>query len=108
MVQATTPTLTLTIKDETVDLTQARHVYVTMTQGDTFNVTKSDSEIEFDKRVVYVWLSQAESLSLVIGQALNIQVNWTYLDTDGVTVRRGATTVGSVTVSRQLLPEVVE
>ena len=46
MVRATTPTLTLTIKDESVDLTEARNVYVTLNQGDTFNVTKTGEDIE--------------------------------------------------------------
>lgn len=107
MVRATTPTLTLTIKDTSVDLSLAQNVYVTLSQGDNFNVTKTGDDIEVDTRVVKCWLSQTESLQLAIGQALSVQINWTYLDTDGVTVRRAATNVGSVSVSRQLLPEVI-
>ena len=45
MVRATTPTLTLTINDESVDLTAARNVYVTLEQNDT-TLTKTGEELE--------------------------------------------------------------
>lgn len=106
MVRATTPTLTLTIKDQTVDLTHARNVYVTLEQG-TFQQTKTGEDIEIEARKVYVWLSQTESLQLTEGKALECQVNWTYLDTDGVTVKRAATNVAKIPVTRQLLAEVI-
>lgn len=106
MVRATTPTLTLTINDESVDLTAARNVYVTLEQNNT-TITKTGEELEVDARVVKVWLSQTESLALTEGQPLNIQINWTYLDTDGVTVKRAATNVAKITITRQLLDEVI-
>lgn len=107
MVRATTPTLTLTIKDESVDLTEARNVYVTLNQGDTFNVTKTGEDIDIaEARKVLCWLSQTESLQLEINKPLCVQINWTYLDNHG-NVQRGATNVGSITVTRQLLPEVI-
>jgi len=106
MVRATTPTLTLTINDETVDLTAARNVYVTLEQNNT-TLTKTGEELDVDARVVKVWLSQTESLALTEGQPLNIQINWTYLDTDGVTVKRAATNVAKITITRQLLDEVI-
>ena len=106
MVRATTPTLTLTINDESVDLTAARNVYVTLEQNNT-TLTKTGEELEVEARVVKVWLSQTESLALTEGQPLNIQLNWTYLDTDGVTVKRAATNVAKITITRQLLDEVI-
>ena len=106
MVRATTPTLTLTINDESVDLTAARNVYVTLEQNNT-TLTKTGEELDVDARVVKVWLSQTESLALTEGQPLNIQINWTYVDADGVTVKRAATNVAKITITRQLLDEVI-
>ena len=108
MVRATTPTLTLRIRETSVDLTQARNVYVTLSQGETFNLTKTGADLDVEARVVRVYLTQIESLQLQISQTLNAQINWTYLDPDGITVRRGATNVGGIPVTRQLLPEVIE
>ena len=106
MVRATTPTLTLTINDESVDLTAARNVYVTLEQNNT-TLTKTGEELDVEARVVKVWLSQTESLALSEGQPLNIQINWTYIDADGVTVKRAATNVAKITITRQLLDEVI-
>ena len=105
MVRATTPTLTLTINDESVDLTAARNVYVTLEQGTT-EITKTGDALEIEPRVVKMWLSQEESLNLTEGAA-SLQINWTYLDTDGVTVKRAATNVAKITITRQLLDEVI-
>ena len=106
MIRATTPTLTLTIKDDSVDLTQAKAVYVTLEQGQSFSVTKTGSDLSVTEQTVECWLSQEETLSLKAGQPLLVQINWLY-DVNGVT-HRAATTVGSVYVSGQLLTEVIE
>ena len=106
MVRATTPPLTLTINDESVDLTAARNVYVTLEQNNT-TLTKTGEELEVEARVVKVWMSQTESLALSEGQPLNIQINWTYIDADGVTVKRAASNVAKITITRQLLDEVI-
>ena len=107
MVRATTPTLTLIIQEETADLTLARNIYVTMEQG-SIKYTKTGLDLDVETRTVKVWLSQEESLALTEGQPLSVQVNWTYLDADGVTIKRAATNVAKVNVSRQLLDEVIE
>lgn len=107
MVRATTPTFTLVIQEESVDLTLARNVYVTMEQGAT-KITKTGQDVETETRIVKVWLNQEESLALKEGTPLALQVNWTYLDPDGVTIRRAATNVAKVNVTRQLLDEVIE
>ena len=106
MIRATTPTLTLTIKDDSVDLTQAKAVYVTLEQGQSFSVTKTGSDLSVTEKTVECWLSQEETLSLKVGTKLEIQVNWTYTDTDGTT-KRNATVIKAIDVTRQLLDEVI-
>ena len=107
MVRATTPTFTLVIQEETVNLTLARNVYVTLEQGNT-KITKTGNDVEVETRTVKVWLAQEESIGLAENVPLALQVNWTYLDSDGVTIRRAATNVAKVNVTRQLLDEVIE
>lgn len=107
-VRATTPTFTFTIKDKSVDLTQALNVYVTLEQTDTLEITKTGADLTVESRVVKMWLTQRESMSLKSGQMLYIQINWTYLDTDGVTVRRASTEVGTIAVTTQLLDEILD
>lgn len=104
-VRATTPTLTLSVRGENIDLTQANNVYVSLKQGE-FDVVKTGEDLVVEATVVKVWLSQQETLSLKSGQVLLVQINWTYIDTYGVT-QRVATEVGSITITPQLLCEVV-
>lgn len=79
MVQATTPTFVLTLPANTVDLTQAEHVYFTIEQGNVV-IDKSDADLEVTERVVNVYLTQAETLRLTFYSEAKIQLNWTYLD----------------------------
>ena len=102
MVRATTPTLTLHIADDSIDLTEARAVYVTVAQGATV-ITKTGDDLEVSENSVSCRLTQEESLTLRPGTA-EVQVNWTYLDLDSTT-RRASTTVKTIRIEQQLLQE---
>ena len=107
MIRATTPTLTLTIKDESVNLQEADNIYVTLVQGN-LEITKTGEDVALTPpRTVSVWLTQEESLSLADSKQMEIQVNWTYTDLDSNT-RRAATKVKTISVSKQLLKRVIE
>ena len=103
-VKGTTPTFTLTAKNDNLDLTSAENVYVTLEQG-SVKYTKTGANIDVDKNVVKVWLSQTESLALKVGK-LDAQINWTYFDGNG-NLQRDATEVGSIIITSQLLNEVI-
>lgn len=108
MIRGTTPTFVLTIQSQTLDLTQANNVYVTIAQGAKL-IEKSGNDLEVGTKTVSVWLDQEESLKLNEGTNAEIQVNWTYLDPlDNETVRRAATKVKSIQISKQLLKRVIE
>ncbi len=108
MILGTTPTFTLKIADDSdADLTQANHVYFTICQGAKI-ITKSGEQLEVnDGKTVSVFLDQEDSMSLREGQKAEVQLNWTYTDTDGK-FRRAATPVKEVTIGRQLLKRVIE
>lgn len=106
MIRATTPTFTFTIKSETLDLSEANNIYVTLAQGGR-TITKTGEDIELTvPRTVAVFLSQEESLGLAEG-GMDLQVNWTYTDVGGNT-RRAATKPKTIPVTKQLLKEVIE
>ena len=107
MVRGTTPTFTFTIKNQNVDLTAARNVYVTFQQSNIV-IEKTGESLDIGEKTVSVWLTQAESLKLSEGSDCAIQINWTYLDSDGVTCRRAATKVQTIRITRQLLKRVIE
>ena len=111
MIRGTTPTLTFTIRPkqqtDNLDLTEARNIYVTLQRGPTV-IEKTGEDLEVTARTVVVFLTQDESLKLPEGADAEVQINWTYLDLDGVTVRRAATKVRSFPVSKQLLRRVIE
>lgn len=99
MVQATTPTFVLTLPN-TVDLTQPSHFYFTLRQGHV-KIEKEDSDLVIDGQTVSVYLTQAETLTLMAGAA-KIQLNWTYPNGS-----RAASEIVSVNVTENLLKEVV-
>lgn len=105
MIQGTTPTFTFKIKDNTVDLSEATNVYVTLAQGIKL-IEKQGSDLQIDGATVSVWLTQEESLKLTEGINVEVQVNWTY--SDGDQLRRAATVVKSISVNKQLLKRVIE
>lgn len=108
MIRGTTPTFTMRIKDQyEIDLNEAKNIYFTVAQGAN-TITKTGDDIEIaDKRTVLIFLNQRESLSLKETKA-DVQLNWTYLDTDGETVRRAATKVKEISLDKQLLKKVIE
>lgn len=108
MIRGTTPTFTFTIKNQDVDLGAAQNVYVTLAQGPKI-IEKTGTDLEIETRTVSVFLTQEESLRLTEGPNCEVQINWTYLDpVDGKTVRRAATKVKAITISKQLLRRVIE
>ena len=102
MIRGTTPTFTFTIKNKNVDLTQAQTIIVSLTQG-CREIEKTGEDLTVTEHAIEVWLTQKESLSLSEGSSCEVQINWTYLDPDGETVRRAATRVRSIPISKQLL-----
>lgn len=108
MIRGTTPTFTFTIKNDTVDLAEAQNVYVTIRQGSK-EITKTGDDIEVETRTVNVFLGQEESLGLSEGANAEVQINWTYLDQiDATTIRRAATKVKTIQITKQLLKRVIE
>ena len=108
MIRATTPTFTFTIKSDTLDLSEAANIYVSLAQGSRFYLEKTGEDIELTPpRTVAVWLTQEESLQLIEGVPLECQINWTYLDASQ-NVRRAATKPKNIAVTKQLLKKVIE
>lgn len=103
MVRGTTPTLTLHILDDNIDLTQATNVYLTIKQ-DNYTLTKATPQLELSSNIINCYLTQEESLRFSEGAA-DIQINWTYQN-DGVTYR-AATKIKTIQISPQLLTRVV-
>lgn len=105
MIRGTTPTFSLNVKgDSNLDLTQASSVYVTIRQRGV-EIELSGSELTVEAQVVHCFLPQEESLKLAKGDA-EIQVNWTYSGSSGI-VRRNATIVRTLPISKQLLERVI-
>lgn len=107
MIRATTPTVILTLP-ETVDLTTADEIYVTFRQQRaaipspvyTTELTKTDVTLD-GTHTIYVYLSQAETLAFTPNKPIEVQVNWLK---DGV---REATLISTLTISDNLIPEVI-
>lgn len=102
MVRATTPIITLKIKNDTIDLNQAEVIFVSIVQGKTTIELHKEDLLEIDKNIIKFCLTQEQSLSLNEKIDVEIQVNWTYLDGNNVS-RRGATKVKNINIDKQLL-----
>lgn len=102
MVRATTPIITLRIKNDMIDLNQAEVIFVSIVQGKTTIELKKEDLLEVDKNIIKFCLTQEQSLSLNEKIDVEIQVNWTYLDGNNVS-RRGATKVKNINIDKQLL-----
>lgn len=98
--RGTTPTFTLILLEENLDLTVANNVYVTFTSGSQ-NITKSGSNLTIRPKEIDVYFSQEETLGFGTGP-VEIQANWTYQNG-----RRAASDVASYRFSKQLLNRVV-
>lgn len=110
MIRGTTPTFILTVKTKSgnpVDLSIANNVYVTISQGST-EITLSGDQLNIATNVIECFLPQEESLNLIDRAKAKIQVNWTYTDADGQTIKRGAARVKEITIDEQLLKRVIE
>lgn len=107
MIPYTTPSFEITIPG--ADLSSARDVYVTVTQG-AVTITKSgtDLAISADGKTVSCWLTQEESLQFRSSGKASAQVNWVYIDAVDGDLRRAATNPLSVEVGTQLYKEVIE
>ena len=106
MIRATTPTLTLTISGDSVDLTAATNVYVTIAQGIN-EITLTDDALTLTENTVSCFLTQEQALTLAGNSPAKIQVNWTYTDSDE-DVKRAATKVVTIQIGEQLLKRVIE
>ena len=105
MVRATNPVITLTIKNSSIDLSQANQVVVSIKQGfKNFDIYKEDLVIEKNK--IKFYLTQEDSLSLIENQNIKIQVNWTYFDENNIE-HRGATKTKEINIEEQLLKEII-
>lgn len=80
MYKGITPTFTLNLTDETINLNNATNVYVTFAdrKGNEL-ITKETDELAIDGHTVDVYLTQEETLSFPTG-TVNIQLNWTYAE----------------------------
>lgn len=107
MIRGTTPTFTFTIKQD-VDLTSAKNIYVTFSQGGSKLFTKTGEDLSVDGKTVSVWLTQEESLALTDRDKAKVQINWTYVSQGSPDIRRAATKVKEIQIDEQLLKKVIE
>lgn len=102
MIQATTPTLTLTLP-ETIDLSTAQEVLVTFQQYETtLTKTLNDNVFLTSANVISVYLSQEETLMFIPNKIVNVQVNW--IENSGA---RAATSIGQISMTSNLIPKVI-
>lgn len=99
MIPWTTPTITLNVS---VDLSSATNIIVTIKQGDLF--LKKEHQT-YSQGKVMLELSETESAAFKANSSAKVQINWTYLD-NGVE-KRGATSVGTITIGENMLQEVL-
>lgn len=108
MIKYTTPAVPMEL--EGIDLTSQYNVYVTIEQGD-IKITKRESDLIITVTVVddvpttsiTLLLTQEETGKLDYDKSAKIQINW--INQAGV---RDASTIGAVSVFRNLLDEVIE
>lgn len=99
MIRYTTPTITLNVS---VDLSQATNIIVTIKQGYLF--LKKEHQT-YSQGKIFVDLTESESAAFRENSTAKVQVNWLYLD-NGVE-KRGATSVGTITIGENMLQEVL-
>ena len=107
MIRGTTPTFTFTILSDDVDLTAAESVYVTIVQGGVA-INKTGEALDVGEKTVECWLTQEESMQLAENPNADVQINWTYLAPGSEEVRRAATKIKSIPITKQLLKRVIE
>ena len=99
--RATTPTITFTFTEQSLDLTSAANVYVTFAQGSKA-ITKTGEDLTVQAKSIAVSLTQQETLQFSEG-SVEAQANWT--DASG---NRACSEVVSIALTKQLLKRVVE
>lgn len=103
--QGHTPTFTMTFP-ATMDFNDVAHLCFTLTQNNRKVIEKTDSQITIDDNVATVWLSQAETLALSVGEA-EYQLEWTYPPDENNHVNRGGSNVHVVTITKNLKKEMM-
>ena len=104
IITGTTPTLTLHVSDdENLDFNEANQIYFTIRQG-SVKYTKTSEDIYIvDEHTLQVSFTQEETLSFRYNLEAKVQLNWTY--ENGI---RAATKVKTITLSENLIREVLE
>lgn len=101
MIEATTPTLTLTLPDE-INLENVDELYVTFSQYDkTLTKTLGENVVLISHNIIAVTLTQEETLEFVAARSVSVQVNWI------INRARIATSIGYILVTPNLIPEVI-
>lgn len=97
--RGTTPTYTLVLKDENLNLETATDVYVTFSNKDYRKILeKSREDLTIDGNEIEVFLTQNETLKFPLDHVL-VQVNWIQQS------KRCASVVGIIPVHRNLKEE---
>ena len=100
MIRATTPTVVIKLP-KMIDMEEATEVYASFETVDgTALFTKDLDSLEVEDNKVYIYLTQAETLSLPLG-IVNIMVNWLVDDV------RMATDPVEIKVKRNFIEEVL-
>lgn len=111
MIRGTTPTLTLKIKDDDVDLSIANAVYVTLKQklatptDRNIIITKTGNDVIIEENIVTCLLTQEETLKFDMKSPVKVQINWTYIVNEKVF--RASTQVKEINMGEQLLEKVL-
>ncbi len=107
MIQATTPTVILTLPN-TVDLTTAQEVYVSFRQrsalaaNNVLTKTLGPSVWLADGHTINVYLTQTETLGFIPSRAIEVQVNWITAGGD-----REATLIATMGIADNIINEVI-
>ena len=103
MIRGTTPTFVLNLETDTIDLTEANNVYISL-ETDSVEMLKQngDEGVEIQPHQISVYLTQAETLQFAEKSKIEIQVNWTYANGS-----RGCTDIAKVSVGRNLVYKVL-
>lgn len=100
MIPGCTCALPIEIDDETLDLSQAAGVYVSLKQGDA-KLTVSGDHVTVDGNTVTAYFTQAETMRFKDGETAVGQINWIYNESG--TISRGGTDPFPVEIGKQLL-----
>lgn len=104
MIKWTTPTFIMELEDQSIDLTAAKNVYISLV-SDTASIQKKsgDSGVTVEEHRILVYLTQEESSRFADKEKIEMQLNWTYDNRSRV-----ATVIMSKKADRNLLEEVVD